>query len=125
MKYQLTILDKTATVDDYNEGEQGMGNNFYINEKFTGNTVQEVIQKACDFVGGAWDGSDQCYSTDIDGNQGRIDFQTLEDADGNSASDSQMDAWRKGEQTLYACYYVGFVEKLVPVDLTKVKELQA
>lgn len=50
-------------------------------------------------------------------------LQTLEDGDGNIPTDSQIEAWRKGEQTLYACYYVGFVEELTPVDLTTIGEL--
>lgn len=116
-KYQLTILDKTATVDDYNEGEQGMGNNFYINETFKGDSVREVIQQACEFVGGAWEGSDQCYSTDIDAEDGRIDFQTLENGEGEAADIHEIDRWKQGKETLYACYYVGFVEQITPVNL--------
>lgn len=124
MKYQLTIVDKTATVDDYNDGEIGESNNFYIGEKFTGETIKEVIEKACDFIGGEYEGAEQCWQAEIDAEDGRIDFQTLETDSGEQPGKAEISAWKRGKHQLWACYYVGFVEKLAPVNLTKVKELR-
>lgn len=121
MSYQLTILDKIATLDDYNEGEQGMGNNFYVNETMKADTISEAIKKACDFVGGDFEGDEKCWNIDIDADQGRIDFQTLENGDAELPSNSELEQWKRGELDLYACYYVGYVEELKPVNLEGVK----
>lgn len=121
MKYHLTILDKMATEDSYKHGEIGMGNNFYINETFKGDTIKEVIEKACDFVGGDYEGDEKCWSIDIDGDQGRIDFQTMETADAALPTKNEIEQWKKGDLKLYACYYVGIVEKVMPVNLKEEK----
>lgn len=119
-KYQLYLMDKSATVDNYQEGETDEGNNFWIGETLTGDTIEEVIRKACDFVGGDFDGVDKCYSIEIDAELGRIDFQTMENDNGDIVTEAELELWRNDQTRLWACYYTGTISEVKAVDLTKV-----
>lgn len=119
--YQLEILEKFSVVDDYEEGEIGEEFNYFISETITGGSIQELIAKGIEFVGGAPD----CYSTDIEPEFGRIDFQTMETPLGVEPSGAELKLWQEGKLKLWACYYIGIISELNAVDLTKIKVAQS
>jgi len=104
--YKINGFSKMVEVDDYKEGclPETM-QNFEINYVISGKTKEEVIKQVMNFLNVERDAIELNACEE----NGRIDIQTLEDADGCKASNGEIERWKRGELTLYAGYYVGYL----------------
>ncbi len=114
MKYQINGLLKFWEEDKFEEGcLPGTGGTFMVDSMFTASTPEEVIKKAAEFVGVGKDGIEKNACEE----DGRVDFQSLEDAESSPASPRQIEEWKLGKIKLYCSTYTGTVEKVEPVKL--------
>lgn len=113
-QYQIHGLLKFAEEDIYDEGCQPeTASTFQVDVDFRGDTPQEVIQKVADFLGVDQDGIERNACDE----PGRVDFSLMEDAEGTTASQAQIESWKKGKTRLWAVTYTAHVEKVEPVTL--------
>lgn len=77
------------------------------NERFVGETQNELIDKLMEFVGAKEDETVLVNSCD---DRGRIDICVMEDADGSTATEREIERWKNGEIKLYYSTYTFQVE---------------
>lgn len=106
MTYEINGWVKTIERDNWRDGCHGGANCFGGNDIFKGDTAEDAIQKACNFVGVDYE--------DIDLNAceeaGRVDINLTENADGYPATPSEIEAWKAGEIDLWLANYTFYVE---------------
>jgi hypothetical protein len=102
---------KISEQDDFNEGITGKANLSSINCRLQADTIPQLLKNALEFCG-ATKGDLTVNACD---EAGRVDICTMEDRNGNSATTQQVDAWKFGRETLYACTYTFGIYKVEPV----------
>lgn len=85
---------------------------FAVDCTFTGETVDEVIRQAQEFVG--------CDADAIERNacaeHGRVDFAVTESADGTPLTARELDMWKEGKLRAWYAVYSGTVEQVQRVS---------
>ena len=87
-------------------------------EKFIDSTFVGLLDKLLSFTGGTIDDTN-IIREDKDTSYLRVDIYVLENKEGYSAMDHEVEQWKSGEINLYRCNYNFIVEKIrrVPIDL--------
>ena len=115
-RYEIAGFHKTAELDDFENGCTGQGSDTYIDSRMHADTLQELQEKIYSFTGCKPEDQklDACEET------GRIDCGVMENADGISPTERELDAWRRGECKLWYCVYTAYVEQVsrIPASLT-------
>lgn len=108
---EINGLLKIAEVDIFAEGCQPDTSQMYgVDVDFKAETQAELIGKVCDFLD--IEDNKENYLLNSCDEQGRIDFQLLEDGEGVSASKEEIRRWKKGACQLWAVTYSAQVEKV-------------
>lgn len=104
--YEVNGWRKFTEEDSYKHGCIGDAHYDGGKDTFTADTVPELVEKCRAFCGGTVDGVllDSCDE------DGRLDIQVTEDDDATPASESQIEAWKRGELRLLAACYTFTVE---------------
>ena len=118
-KYEVNGWYKFAEQDDHEGGcMPETGFSFSGDERWSAETVPELLKKLRDFIG-----VDDDYEIELDccGDDGRVDVSVLETIDSYVADERQVEAWREGKLTLWYSCYTFMVEEVerTPVALTK------
>lgn len=104
--YFVNGLLKFAEEDSYQSGcVVGTAFSDCINATFTGETLAALLEDLKIFTG-----CDDILINSCD-EQGRIDLQGYETADGGTASESDVQLWKAGKMKLYAVTYTALVYK--------------
>ena len=104
--YFVNGLLKFAEEDSYQSGcVVGTAVSSHINITFTGKTLAALLENLKIFTG-----CDDILINSCE-EQGRVDLQGYEAADGSTASASDMQLWRAGEKKLYSVTYTVYVYK--------------
>ena len=98
-------------VDDYENGQGKFVNEWDINVKGTYKSMQDFIRAVRDEVDVSPDLNDWGVF------DGRISTNFLADEDALVASDAEIEAWKRGEQTLY------IVDVYIPVKVGYVRDI--
>ena len=79
------------------------------NESWSAETVPELLNKLRGFVC-----VDDDYGIELDAcdEDGRVDIQVLEIAEGYTASERDIELWKWGQRALWACTYTFMVEQV-------------
>ena len=83
--------------------------NFSGQDRWSAETIPTLLKLLRDFVG-----VDEDYEIELDAcdEDGRVDIQVLETAEGYPANEWQIEEWKKGELALWYCTYVFYVEQV-------------
>ena len=104
--YIVNGLLKFAEEDSYQNGRVvGTAVSDCINITFTGKTLAALLEDLKIFTG-----CDDILLNSCD-EQGRVDLQVYETADGGTASESGMQLWKDGKKKLYAVTYTALIYK--------------
>jgi hypothetical protein len=116
-QYQINGFSKFSEEDNYLEGcDPDTTEMFGIHVPFRGNSAEEVIKAAADYLGIEEDGIERNACEE----KGRVDFQGMETNSGTTPSKSQIAAWKKGSFRLWNVIYTAHVEKVTPANLRDV-----
>ena len=108
--YEATGWLKLAEEDVFETGCEKGSSATSGDDRFIGKDIKEVVAKCAGFCpGNAREGDLMRDSCDEDG---RLDIQVMEDADGNGASKHQKEQWRQGKCRLWLCTYVFKIERV-------------
>jgi hypothetical protein len=100
--YEIDGIYKRFEEDSYTEGcLSGTAGEFNIEATFKADTLEEVIKKASDFLGG-FDMSEIQLSED---SIGSFSVSIMEDGDGVKATESELEQWKAGKKRLWLCDY--------------------
>lgn len=82
---------------------------FSGNERFSADNTPDLLIKLRSFVG-----VDDDYEIELDAcdEDGRVDIQVMETAEGYPATAWQFKEWKRGELALWACTYTFMVEEV-------------
>jgi len=106
--YEVNGWTKTAEEYIFEKGISGGGLDFFAHDRFSGNTVKDLIEVLKLFV---WC-EDEDILFDSCGESGRIDIQRMEDANGERALKSEISKWKKGELRLWLATYTFYVKQV-------------
>ena len=108
--FEVNGWTKYAEEDVFAEGCVGRGASFGDNNmRFQGSTLQDLIKSLMEFTGVD---HEDCVVLDACDEEGRIDIQLFETAEGNAASYSDIEKWRDGELRLWLVDYTFRVEQV-------------
>ena len=119
-KYEVNGWFKFAEQDHWEEGcDPDTGFSFSGDDRYRSATIEDLLKQIRDFVGVPSDYEIELDSCDEDG---RVDIQVLETADGYTADDRDIEKWKKGDLALWYATYSFMVERVTrePVRLTEV-----
>lgn len=107
-------LHKFTEQDDYGNGcLPDTATSYDVPVSFKGESADDVIKKAADFVGCGNDGIELDACDEI----GRVDFAVTEGDDGSPLTDRELAQWKAGEIKAYYAVYTGIVERTEIVQL--------
>lgn len=113
MKYQIDGFLKIAQHDDYENGcNPDSAQLSHVDVSFTAETIPALMLKVCEFFGV---GADDMEKNACD-EPGRLDIQTMETADGSSATPADIERWKRGRLELWAVTYTGTLERVETVE---------
>ena len=114
--FQVKNLFKISEEDVYQDGcIAGSGRATEIDISFSGNTPDEVIEKVSSFLGMKKDDDGiEKNACDVDG---RVDFQKMENSDGETPSLREIENWKKGSCRLWLVFYSARVEMVTSVKI--------
>ena len=119
--YEVNGWFKFAEVDDYEHGcDPDTATSWAGDDRFSGQTIDEVLQSLRDFVCVPDDYEVLLDSCEEDG---RVDIQVLETEESYPATERQIEAWKKGELKLWHSTYSFEIEEVTrtPVRLTEMQ----
>lgn len=99
---------KLAEEDNWENGCDGSATQFSGSDRFTAETLPELLDRLKGFSGG----EDSGVLLNSCGEEGRIDIQVYENAEGIPASQSEMDRFKKGECRVWLATYSFYVEEV-------------
>lgn len=120
--YQANGWIKHTEEDTWENGcLSASGNLFSGNDVFKADTVEALVKQLKAFTGCDDDQNLLLNSCDT---LGRLDIQTMEDANGTVASEADIEAFKKSEKRLWLCCYTFNIELVqsAVVDLSAAKE---
>ena len=103
--YIVMGIEKVWEEDDYVNGCIGKQDYIEIDVSFKSVDLKGLLDKLREFTG-----CDDILLNSCD-EQGRVDLQGHETADGGTASESDMQLWKAGKKKLYAVTYTAIVYK--------------
>jgi hypothetical protein len=103
--YIVTSIYKTSEEDSYEYGCIGDCLDVSIDVTFKSDTLASLIEQLKSFTG-----HDDILLNSCD-EQGRIDIQGMEDIDGCTASERDIELWKQDKLTLYCVTYTCYVYK--------------
>lgn len=113
MKYQIRNLHKLIQEDVWLDGcRPDTACASHVAVSFIGESVDEVIKRAADFLGVDSDGIER----DACGETGRVDFALTENDDGYPLTDRERAAWTTGTLRAWYAVYTTYVERVTPVS---------
>ena len=118
-KYEINGWFKFAEQDHWEEGcDPDTGFSFSGDDRYRSATIEDLLKQIRDFVGVPDDYEIELDSCDEDG---RVDIQVLETADGYPANDRDIEKWKKGDLALWYATYSFMIERVTrePVRLTE------
>lgn len=105
---------KLVEVDDYKKGcLPDTAFHMDMDVTFKGETSKELIENIKNFFGV----DNEAIELNACDEKGRIDISTLENRDADLASDYEIELWKEGKCTLYACIYTFYAYKCEQVEL--------
>lgn len=117
--YQVNGLLKHFEENNYENGcLPETGGSSTIDYTFQGKTQKKVIDEICDLLGieESERKNDYGFLLNACDEKGRIDFQTLENADSQVASRQEIEQWKQGKTKLYHCNYSCMIEKTETIE---------
>lgn len=81
-----------------------------VDVNFSAKTQSEIIKDVCDFLG--IENNPENYLLNSCEETGRIDFQLLENDNGQKAIPAEVKRWKKGKCRLWCVTYSGIVEEV-------------
>lgn len=118
-KYEINGWYKFAEQDDWEHGcDPDKYVSFTGNEQWSAETIERLLEIIKDFVDVP---SGHEIELDACEEDGRVDIQVLETADGYTASDRDIEKWKQGEMALWSATYTFIIERVTrePVRLTE------
>ena len=103
--YIVMGIEKVWEKDDYVNGCSGKQHSTKIDVSFKSTDLKGILDKLREFTS-----CDDILLNSCE-EQGRIDLQGYEAADGGTASESDMQLWKAGKKKLYAVTYTAIVYK--------------
>ena len=79
-----------------------------VDISFSEHTLHGLLDKICEQLG--IENDPENYELNAGDEDGRIDFQVMENADGIKADKQDLDAWMDGNKRLWACTYTAQVK---------------
>lgn len=118
--YEVNGWCKYGEQDHYETGcDPDKYVSFSGNERWSAETIPELLKKLRDFVG-----VDDDYEIELDAcdEDGRVDICVMETNDSYTADEWQIEEWKKGELALWYSTYTFMVERAArePVQLVEV-----
>ena len=118
-KYEVNRWFKFAEQDDWEHGcDPETGYSFSGSDHWSAETVEKLLESVMDFVG-----VPHGYEIELDAGDedGRVDIQVLETAEGYTADDRDIEKWKQGDLALWSATYSFMVERVTrePVRLTE------
>ena len=101
--YECNGWYKFAEQDDWEHGcDPDTAFSYAGDEVFKADSVEALLKQVRDFVGVPHD-----YEVDLDAceTDGRVDIQVLETKDAYVATESEIEAWKRGEIKLWSAIY--------------------
>ena len=109
--FEAIGFSKYTEEDSYENGCNPKTNRSWSdrNMRFTGETLDDLIQSLMAFVG-----TDDKESVSLDAcdNMGRVDIQVLETDEGYNASKRDIELWKEKKERLWLCNYTFQVEQV-------------
>jgi len=90
---------------------------FSGDDSFAANNVEKLIEKLCDFTDSKRDYVTICPCDE----QNRIDIEKMENGDGYTPSESEIEDWKQGKIKLWAARYTFFVEEVERKEANLIK----
>jgi hypothetical protein len=107
IKYQARSVSKFSEIDTWKEGcNPNTSSGGEINLYCSADSVPLLIAELKDYFGNDYV-VDPCEDQ-----SNRIDFQRLENAEGDEASKGQIQSWKMGKCTLWNSVYTVYVEQV-------------
>lgn len=110
--YRVSSIIKHSEEDIYKDGCQGQesGNTWSEKPCMQAETVEEIIQRCIDFAELDKQTPDNpAYNACEE--DGRLDIQVYEDAEGNTLTEKDIKAWKKGKIKAWLATYSFYIEK--------------
>lgn len=112
--YAISGFHKLTEQDSFTDGCIGNGSDCFIDYAIKDAAIDGLKAKIADFIGCQVDD----LALDACDEAGRIDAGRTENANGDEASEREIEAWRKGELVLYYAVYSCDVVECRPVSLS-------
>lgn len=120
MQYEVRGFTKLSEEDVWSKGcIPSSGGGFHDNQmRFVSDSVEGLIEKIISFTDAP---SRDCLILDSCDEDGRLDVQVLETAEGYAASPHDIELWKSGEKRLWLCDYIFYIEQVDRKPLTLLK----
>ena len=114
--YRFNGISKSVELDDYEQGciGGGPGDSWIAMPGERHDSADAAVDAFCAFLG-APGSDDDAVSLNACEETGRIDYCCGENADGNTPTDDERDAWKLGECELFYVTYSADIERVTSV----------
>lgn len=106
--YETNSWTKLAQEDSFEHGCFGPHTCDYGQDRFSADTVDGLVVRLTAFFGVP------AEHTDLDAceEDGRIDFQRMENRDGEEPTKAEIERWKQGKDRMWAVTYTVYVERV-------------
>lgn len=106
--YETNSWTKLAEEDNFAQGCFGTHTFNHGRDRFSADTVDELVATLGRFFGVPIE------HTDLDAceEDGRIDFQRMENRDGEEPTKAEIERWKQGQDRMWAVTYTVYVERV-------------
>ena len=98
--YEMKCYEKRAEQDQYEKGCDGIANNFSMDITVSDRNLKKCVEKAFNQLGMIYNNINDIFIYD-----GRIVISREENDNGEQPSQSEIQAWKRGEIILWFCDY--------------------
>ena len=107
-KFKCSAVYVTAECDNWENGCLNITNNYTMSAPYIqGNNIEELKASICKHFGFDLDG----FCEEYEGEPNRLDYQRQENEEGEEPTDTQWEAFKKGEIDLYFVTYSFYFEE--------------
>jgi hypothetical protein len=116
MKTFLIECEHNIYVDNYEQGEGENVNNFDTKGTFKAENAAEAIGKHLSSLGYSFN-PEYMQEDEEEGNENKIWYSVLVDAENSEASENQKDKWKKDKLVLYSANLTIWIYEVVPFKI--------
>ena len=108
-KFESIGIWKHSEEEAYDHGRSGKSEySAYIEKKLVADSAPEIVAKFANWLGMKPEDAE----IDVCEEDGRVEFQRVENGEGYEASPRQLQDWKRGERKLYCATYTIYVERV-------------